>query len=32
MYYRKALVLEAFLDMAKHEGNTHVCAGLLLTS
>lgn len=21
MYYRKALVLETFLDMAKHEGN-----------
>jgi hypothetical protein len=21
MYYRKALILEAFLDMAKHEGN-----------
>ena len=24
MFYRKALVLEAFLDMAKHEGNIFV--------
>ena len=23
MYYRKALILEAFLDMAKREGNIY---------